>query len=55
MPIEEREDTLARLLTHPRGGIAFNQHCAGDARPSSARSGEGIVSKRLGSTHNFSY
>jgi hypothetical protein len=30
MPIEEREDTLARLLTHSRGGIAFNQHYADD-------------------------
>jgi bifunctional non-homologous end joining protein LigD len=30
VPIEERKGTLAKLLTHPHEGIAFNQHYASD-------------------------
>jgi hypothetical protein len=28
-PIEERKGVLAKLMSHPHGGIAFNQHYTG--------------------------
>ncbi len=34
--IEERKGTLAKLLSHPHEGIAFNQHYTGDGRSSSS-------------------
>jgi bifunctional non-homologous end joining protein LigD len=55
VPIEERKGTLAKLLTHPHEGIAFNQHYAGDGaivfKNACALGCEGIVSKRLGSPY----
>jgi bifunctional non-homologous end joining protein LigD len=52
-PIEERKRILARLLSRPQAGIAFNQHylCDGAILFKHARAlgCEGIVSKRLGS------
>jgi bifunctional non-homologous end joining protein LigD len=30
MPIEERKRILAKLLSHPHEGIAFNEHYTGD-------------------------
>ena len=30
MPIEERRRILAKLLSHPHEGIAFNKHHTGD-------------------------
>jgi bifunctional non-homologous end joining protein LigD len=54
-PIEERKRILARLLSHPHGGIAFNEHYAGDGaiifKHACALGCEGIVSKRLGSSY----
>ena len=54
-PIEERKDTLVKLLSHPHEGIAFNQHYAGDGamifKHACAFGCEGIVSKRLGSPY----
>jgi bifunctional non-homologous end joining protein LigD len=29
-PIEERKRILAKLLSHPHGGIAFNEHYTGE-------------------------
>ena len=55
MPIEERKGTLAKLLSHPHEGIAFNQHNTGDGaiifKHACALGCEGIVSKRLGSSY----
>jgi hypothetical protein len=52
-PIEERKRILAKLLSHPHEGIAFNEHYTGDGaiifRHACALGCEGIVSKRLGS------
>ena len=54
-PIEQRKDMLAKLLSHPHEGIAFNQHYAGDGaivfKNACALGCEGIVSKRLGSPY----
>ena len=55
MPIEERKGILAKLLSHPPEGIAFNQHYDGDGaiiyKHACALGCEGIVSKRLGSPY----
>ena len=55
MPIEERKGILAKLLSHPHAGIAFNQHYDGDGaiifKHACALGCEGIVSKRLGSPY----
>ncbi len=54
-PIEERKHALAKLLSHPHEGIAFNQHYTGDGaiifKHACALGCEGIVSKRLGSPY----
>ena len=54
-PIEERKGTLAKLLSHPHEGIAFNEHYTGDGaitfKHACALGCEGIVSKRLGSSY----
>jgi bifunctional non-homologous end joining protein LigD len=54
-PIEERKETLAKLLRQPDEGIALNQHYAGDGaiifKHACALGCEGIVSKRLGSSY----
>ena len=54
-PIEERKGILAKLLSHPHEGIAFNHHYAGDGaiifKNACALGCEGIVSKRLGSSY----
>ena len=54
-PIEERKRILAKLLNHPREGIAFKKHCTGDGaiifKHARALGCEGIVSKRLGSPY----
>jgi bifunctional non-homologous end joining protein LigD len=54
-PIEERKGTLAKLLSHPHEGIALNEHYTGDGaiifKHACALGGEGIVSKRLGSSY----
>jgi bifunctional non-homologous end joining protein LigD len=55
MPIEERKRILAKLLSHPHEGIAFNEHHTGDGAiifdHACALGCEGIVSKRLGSPY----
>jgi ATP-dependent DNA ligase len=52
---EERKRILAKLLNHPREGIAFNEHYTGDGaiifKHACALGCEGIVSKRLGSPY----
>jgi bifunctional non-homologous end joining protein LigD len=54
-PIEERKGMLAKLLSHPHGGIAFNEHHTGEGaiifKHACALGCEGIVSKRLGSSY----
>ncbi len=54
-PVEERKGTLAKILGHPREGIAFNQHYTGDGaiifKHACALGCEGIVSKRRGSSY----
>ena len=54
-PIEERKRILAKLLSHPHEGIAFNEHCTGDGaiifKHACALGCEGIVSNRLGSPY----
>jgi bifunctional non-homologous end joining protein LigD len=54
-PIEERKLILAKLLSHPHDGIAFNEHHTGDAaiffKQACGLGCEGIVSKRLGSSY----
>ncbi len=54
-PIEERKGILAKLLSHPHEGIAFNAHHALDGaiifKHACALGCEGIVSKRLGSPY----
>jgi ATP-dependent DNA ligase len=54
-PIEERKGVLAKLLSHPQEGIAFNQHfsCEGAfiCKHACAIGREGIVSKRRGSAY----
>jgi bifunctional non-homologous end joining protein LigD len=54
-PIEERKRILAKLLSHPHEGIAFNQHHALDGailyKHACALGCEGIVSKQLGSAY----
>jgi ATP-dependent DNA ligase len=54
-PIEERKGILAKLLSHPHEGIAFNEHQALDGaiifKHACALGCEGIVSKRLGSAY----
>jgi ATP-dependent DNA ligase len=54
-PIEERKDFLAKVLSRPLEGIAFNQHysCEGAViyKHACALGCEGIVSKRLGSPY----
>jgi ATP-dependent DNA ligase len=51
-PIEERKRILAKLVSHPHEGIAFNEHYTGDGsiiyKHACALGCEGIVSKRLG-------
>jgi bifunctional non-homologous end joining protein LigD len=46
---------LAKLLSHPHEGIAFNEHYTGDGaiifKRACALGREGIVSKRLGSPY----
>jgi ATP-dependent DNA ligase len=53
--IEDRKGFLAKLLSHPLEGIAFNQHFACDGailfKHACALGCEGIVSKRLGSPY----
>jgi bifunctional non-homologous end joining protein LigD len=55
MRIEERKGLLAKLLSRPHEGIAFNQHysCEGAFiyKHACALGCEGIVSKRLGSAY----
>jgi bifunctional non-homologous end joining protein LigD len=55
MPIEERKRILAKLLSHPHKGVAFNEHYTGDGaiifKHACALGCEGIVSKRLGSPY----
>ena len=55
MPIEERKRILAKLLSHPHEGIAFNKHHTGDGatifKHACALGCEGIVSKQLGSPY----
>jgi bifunctional non-homologous end joining protein LigD len=55
MPIEERKRILAKLLSHPHEGIAFNKHHTGDGatifKHTCALGCEGIVSKQLGSPY----
>jgi bifunctional non-homologous end joining protein LigD len=54
-PIEERKRILAKLLSHPHGGIAFNEHYTGEGaiifKHAYALGCDGIVSKRLGSPY----
>jgi ATP-dependent DNA ligase len=54
-PIEERKDTLAKLLNRPHEAIALNQHYTGEGaivfKHACALGCEGIVSKRLGSPY----
>ena len=54
-PIEERKRILAKLLSDPHKGIAFNEHYTGDGaiiyKHACALGCEGIVSKRLGSPY----
>ncbi len=54
-PIERRKGILAKLLSRPHEGIAFNQHYTGDGaivfKHACALGCEGIVSKRLGSPY----
>jgi ATP-dependent DNA ligase len=54
-PIEERKAILAKLLSQPNEGIAFNQHydCAGAVlfKHACALGCEGIVSKQRGSSY----
>jgi bifunctional non-homologous end joining protein LigD len=54
-PIEERKRILAKLLSHPHGGIAFNEHYTVEGaiifKHACALGCEGIVSKRLGSSY----
>jgi bifunctional non-homologous end joining protein LigD len=54
-PIEERKRILAKLLSHPHEGIAFNEHYEGDGaiiyKQACVLGCEGIVSKRLGSPY----
>jgi bifunctional non-homologous end joining protein LigD len=54
-PIEERKGILAKLLSYPYDGIAFNEHHGGDGaidfKHACALGCEGIVSKRLGSPY----
>ena len=55
IPIEQRKGLLAKLLSHPHAGIAFNQHYEADGpiiyKYACALGCEGIVSKRLGSAY----
>ena len=55
IPIEQRKGLLAKLLSHPHAGIAFNQHYEADGpiiyKHACALGCEGIVSKRLGSAY----
>ena len=55
IPIEQRKGGLAKLLSRPHAGIAFNQHYEADGpiiyKHACALGCEGIVSKRLGSTY----
>ena len=55
MPIEQRKGVLAKLLSRPHAGIAFNQHSEADGpiiyKHACALGCEGIVSKRLGSSY----
>ena len=55
LSIEERKRRLAKLLRGAPEGIAFNQHCDGDAaivfKHACALGCEGIVSKRFGSPY----
>ncbi len=52
---QERKGILAKLLSHPYAGIAFNQHYGGDGaiifKHACALGCKGIVSKRLGSSY----
>jgi bifunctional non-homologous end joining protein LigD len=54
-PLQERKGSLAKLLSRPHEGIAFNQHFACDGavlfKHACALGCEGIVSKRLGSRY----
>ena len=54
-PIELRKGVLAKLLSRPHAGIAFNQHYEADGsiiyKHACALGCEGIVSKRLGSAY----
>jgi hypothetical protein len=54
-PIEDRKGFLAKLLSRPQQGIAFNQHYACDSavlfKNACALGCEGIVSKQLGSAY----
>jgi bifunctional non-homologous end joining protein LigD len=55
IPIEQRKSLLAKLLSYPHAGIAFNQHYEADGpliyKHACALGCEGIVSKRLGSAY----
>ena len=55
LPIERRKDILAKLLSRPNQGIAFNQHYTCDGaviyKHVCTFGCEGIVSKRLGSPY----
>jgi hypothetical protein len=55
LPIERRKDILAKLLSRPNQGIAFNQHYTCDGaviyKHACTFGCEGIVSKRLGSPY----
>jgi ATP-dependent DNA ligase len=52
---KERKRILAKLLSHPHEGIAFNKHHTGDGatifKHTCALGCEGIVSKQLGSPY----
>jgi bifunctional non-homologous end joining protein LigD len=55
VPIEERKQTLAKLLHRSPAGITFNEYYDGDGtnlfRHACRFGCEGIVSKRLGSPY----
>jgi bifunctional non-homologous end joining protein LigD len=55
LPIEQRKQTLVRLLHGPYPGLALNEHYVGHGdivyQQACKLGCEGIVSKRLGSTY----
>jgi bifunctional non-homologous end joining protein LigD len=56
-PIEDRKGFLAKLLSRPQEGIAFNQHYVCDGavlfKHACALGCEGMVSKQLGSAYRY--